>query len=527
MDDSTYRDHVRRLRNAIRDAPSHLYTDTDISPERNAARSELVDRAWDELGGDDIPKSRQGLILAGLPGSGKTTVFHSAEIPDVGMANENFLHIDPDYFKTKIIDAGLAPHLPGFSPMETAPLIHQESNDLAKELARRAYSQGTNIAWDYSLRHPHSGQSRMTEFDHYGYTPHGIYVHTDPQVAMQRTRDRHRADLEAYLDGQHPHGGRYVPPEIIANSIHDDRIANRDHYDKLTPYLTTSQIFDTTSSPTRRIAARSRLAMAGARLAEFSSQPLNVRDEYSMADFLQWCAHNHKQPTTDALTEFTALSGMNIENYLDIYLFLGNGGLMRQGATNDNAQPLFTLADIAPHLGIDRFTLYQLADPNKRSAPIPTPTHRAGQYALWDDPEPWIKWNEIRKSLPNSLGQGGAGGGYKNNAWGEWAREFQHDRPPQQLYTAGEIADHLGATRPQVKGWANRQDSPPHTHVMPRGNKGLNQRLWHSLDPWVEWYHGRNTKILPGSPEVVRPGDADLLAREFTPPPPKLGPAVK
>jgi len=58
------------------------------------------------------------------------------------------------------------------------------------------------------------------------------------------------------------------------------------------------------------------------RTAEFSSQPLNVTDEYSMADFFQWCAHNHKKPTQDSLVEFAAVSGMNVENYIDIYLFL-------------------------------------------------------------------------------------------------------------------------------------------------------------------------------------------------------------
>ena len=239
MDDDAYREHVRSLRDALRSAPAHLYTHRDTSPERNAARQAIVDDAWSELGGDDIPKGRQGLILGGLPGSGKTQVRNSAEVPGVGPVASHFLPIDPDYFKGKLIDAGLAPSLPGFAPMETAPLMHKESNDLAKALARKAYGEGTNIAWDYSLRHPHSPDSRMAEFDHYGYTPHGIYVHADPAVALARTKKRHRDDLEAYLAGQHPHGGRYVPPEIIGDSVHGDRIANRDNYDRLARHLAT------------------------------------------------------------------------------------------------------------------------------------------------------------------------------------------------------------------------------------------------------------------------------------------------
>lgn len=255
LSDDAYRSHVRELRDALRSAPAHLYTHRDTSPERDAARQAIVDDAWSELGGDDIPKGRQGLILGGLPGSGKTQVRSSAEVPGVGPVASHFLPIDADYFKGKLIDAGLAPSLPGFAPMETAPLMHKESNDLAKALARRAYGEGTNIAWDYTLRHPHSPDSRMTEFGHYGYTPHGIYVHADPAVALARTKKRHRDDLEAYLDGRHPHGGRYVPPEIIGDSVHGDRIANRDNYDRLARHLATSQIFDTTSG-THRTARR-------------------------------------------------------------------------------------------------------------------------------------------------------------------------------------------------------------------------------------------------------------------------------
>ena len=322
LTDEQYADHVARLQKALAAAPASAYTHHDNSPQRQAARSQILDDAWAELGGDDIPKGRQGLILAGIPGSLKTTVRTHGEVPGVGPITGNFLPIDSDYFKGKIIDAGLGPSLPGFSPMEAAPLMHKESNKLAKALARRAYEGGTNVAWDYTLRHPHSGGSRLSEFDRYGYTGHGIYTHTDPQTALGRVSQRHRDDLDAYLAGAHRHGGRYVPDEIITGSVYGNgRVANRDHYNALIPHLATSQILDTSDGSMRRIGG-------------ISDQPDNVTNDYSLAEFLQWCAHNHKAVTRDNLAEYAMVSGMDKENYLDIYLFLANDdGMFRDAAS--------------------------------------------------------------------------------------------------------------------------------------------------------------------------------------------------
>lgn len=259
LSDDEYNDHVARLRKAIDSAPSSSYSHIAhagpmqrYTPERHAAQEAILDDAWAELGGDDIPKGRQGLILGGTPGSGKTTVRDSAQVPEVGPVKTHFLPIDADYFKGKLIDAGLAPSLPGFSPMEAAPLMHQESNDMAKRFARRAYDQGTNLAWDYTLRHSGSGPHRLEEFGRFGYTPHGIYVHATPEDSLARVQKRHRDDLGQYMEGLHRHGGRYVPPEIITDSVNGGRIANRDNYDAIASRLATSQVFDTSHKTAAR-----------------------------------------------------------------------------------------------------------------------------------------------------------------------------------------------------------------------------------------------------------------------------------
>ena len=62
--------------------------------------------------------------------------------------------------------------------------------------------------------------------------------------------------------------------------------------------------------------------LAWLRTADFPDQQNNATNNYSLAEFLQWCANNHKDPDRSALSEYANLSGMNTENYLDIYLFL-------------------------------------------------------------------------------------------------------------------------------------------------------------------------------------------------------------
>lgn len=61
------------------------------------------------------------------------------------------------------------------------------------------------------------------------------------------------------------------------------------------------------------------------RQAGISDQPDDVTDDYSLAEFLQWCARNRRDPSRNNLAQYAAVSGMDTENYLDIYLFLSTG----------------------------------------------------------------------------------------------------------------------------------------------------------------------------------------------------------
>lgn len=56
--------------------------------------------------------------------------------------------------------------------------------------------------------------------------------------------------------------------------------------------------------------------------AGISDQPDDVTDDFTLAGFYQWCAHNHEEPNQHALDEYAQVSGMDLEDYEDISHFL-------------------------------------------------------------------------------------------------------------------------------------------------------------------------------------------------------------
>jgi GNAT superfamily N-acetyltransferase len=58
------------------------------------------------------------------------------------------------------------------------------------------------------------------------------------------------------------------------------------------------------------------------RLAGISDQPDNVTDDYSLAEFFQWCAHNHLKPNQAALDAYSQVSGIGLQDYEDLSSFL-------------------------------------------------------------------------------------------------------------------------------------------------------------------------------------------------------------
>lgn len=223
------------------------------TPQREREQRDFLHQVWRDKHGDELPNERQMMLMAGLSGSGKGTVLN-----ELGKTQghggpfdaSRYLGIDADDMKERMVDYGMVPQIPGLSPMEMAPLIHEESSHLANSLARKAYSRGTNVLWDTTLGSPNAVGKRLGDMQQHGYTGHGLYVHTAAPTAQQRSEGRFRRGVEEYeLEGK-GRGGRYVPQAAYAEQLTKGTQGppqNFTNFQTIRPHLQTSQVWDNNS----------------------------------------------------------------------------------------------------------------------------------------------------------------------------------------------------------------------------------------------------------------------------------------
>jgi predicted kinase len=159
----------------------------------------------------DVPCHGKAVLAGGLPGAGKTTVL--AGVARIELSN--YLVINPDDVKEALVRRGMAPEVDGLTPMEASDLIHEESSDVAKQLAQRAYGDRKNVVWDVTMKSLESTNQRVTDLRDAGYRDiEGIFVDIPVQLSERRADTRYREAHNEYLLGQGL-GGRYVSPEMI------------------------------------------------------------------------------------------------------------------------------------------------------------------------------------------------------------------------------------------------------------------------------------------------------------------------
>ena len=226
--DVEYRRHVTALDNALKDHvarkrdTNHVHgivgadDVTRWSPARVRQQKRAVDRAWAELGGDDIPREGRAMLLGGVPGSGKGELYNH---PLLGL--QNYLRIDPDHMKHIMAKEGMIPTIPGHSPMESSPLVHKEASELATRLAERAYRQGRNVVWDTTMGNHRATTDTINRLRQSGYhTVDAALMDTHPRTARGRAEQRHRVDEEDFRDGiGEGGGGRWVPSDVSNSNM--------------------------------------------------------------------------------------------------------------------------------------------------------------------------------------------------------------------------------------------------------------------------------------------------------------------
>lgn len=190
----------------------------------------------------DVPRDGRGLISGGVPGAGKTTVIKS--LP------EKYMLIDADEIKTEMAKRGMVPKLHGLTPMEAAPLVHEESRQIAALLAHAAYDEHRNVAYDITMAGAGTPLKHLDAMRKAGYGDvRAMYTQVDPKVAVQRTRDRYRIGLEDWRAGKNELGPRYIASSTVTgNASGSQQVFNniKDKFDG-------SDVYDTTNGKPKLI----------------------------------------------------------------------------------------------------------------------------------------------------------------------------------------------------------------------------------------------------------------------------------
>jgi Zeta toxin len=227
-------EHAEEVKGILEDAPKNedLYATTlpDGSivwdPDRVELQNEMVDKYWAEHNLDNVPSDGEALITGGLPGAGKSTAL---EAPELNVDTNDYVTLNPDEFKTFMLNNGMAPDVAGLKPLEKAGLIHEESSQMAKLLAERAYASNKNVIWDLTMNSTGSVAKRLDQLDENGYRTRMVYVDVPLAVSKDRAMGRYldKADTEM--------GGRYIPDAWIDSQALDGPLGskNREAFENL------------------------------------------------------------------------------------------------------------------------------------------------------------------------------------------------------------------------------------------------------------------------------------------------------
>ncbi len=249
LNDSEYAEHKLEIADRLREAHAEGRSTSDqntINPDKDIWTAERIARQDDILneiyaGASDVPCDGKAIIAGGLGGSGKTTILER----HAGIDLSNYLTINPDDIKERMVEHKMLPAIPGLSPMETSSLGHEESSYIARRLANRAYAEGKNIIWDITMSQPGSGTGRVEELRAAGYqVVDGVFADIPIETSVARAETRHRRGHDAYLAGEGM-GGRYVPPEIIRSQT-DSHFSsvNRREFENTKPLFDRWIIYD-------------------------------------------------------------------------------------------------------------------------------------------------------------------------------------------------------------------------------------------------------------------------------------------
>lgn len=247
----------------INPATGKQRVDADGHPvvEYNLDREKLHQKILDKLMAKAVarglkthpPGQRKAVMSGGLGGAGKSTVLYD---PRSGVDPNQYITLNPDDIKEEMLKLGMQPPgVEGLQPFEMAPLIHEESSYITKQLADRAQADGYDVMWDIVMSSDNQVKQRMDQLDANGYTTQAVFVSIPAELSAQRALGRHNEGaskllLEGSKNGENL-GGRFVDPRHILKSKSTDpnyRSWNEKTFDNQKKRFNDWQMWDTSGS---------------------------------------------------------------------------------------------------------------------------------------------------------------------------------------------------------------------------------------------------------------------------------------
>lgn len=176
--------------------------------ERTLSHDQIVNEMLEEW--RNVPSGGKAIFTGGLGGAGKSTVLGQY----AGVDLTQYATLNPDDVKEIMAEKGLVPEIPGLSPMEASPLVHEEASHIAALLANRLLVEKKNVIYDVTMTSYNSASKKIDRLLDLGYQVNAVFVDIPSEESVKRAEFRHRTGINSLIVEGKGTGGRLLPLDV-------------------------------------------------------------------------------------------------------------------------------------------------------------------------------------------------------------------------------------------------------------------------------------------------------------------------